>query len=496
MNNFITGQEVEALAAAGGKRLVLGKNDSLTGIARENCEKLGIAVVPFESEASRALSSSPTAPSGLPGRNTGSGRAPGTFIPEFFQAPSSYSAPSVHARPSTPPRTIPQARSSGAFQPEDYDIDAWRAQFPILKESIHLANCSQSPQCTRTRKAAEDYLDNWDHMGMDWDRWVQEVNLAKAEFAKLINADPGEIAIGTSVSEITSTIASALDFGGKRKKVVVTDAEFPTVGLVWLANEKYGARVKFIPAKNGEIDINDYHAAVDQETLITSFCDVYYYNGFKQDIGTITEMVHAKGSLAYLDAYQGIGSHPIDVKALDIDILSSGNLKYLLGIPGIAFVYVKKELIPYMQPAFTGWFGQENPFAFDIHHLDYAKDARRFDNGTPPVLTSYIARAGMQVINEIGPASIQRWTDRLSEHCLEGARRRGLEIASPQDVRKKAPTTAIRVGSDSHGVEVALKERKIVASARGDVVRFAHHFFTKPEDLDYALDSLVDILKR
>jgi selenocysteine lyase/cysteine desulfurase len=405
-------------------------------------------------------------------------------MPDSFRPAASHSAPPA------------QAQSGSASSSADYDIDAWRAKFPILKEAIHLANCSQSPQSDRTRGAAEAYLDSWDHMGMDWDRWVQEVNLAKAEFAKLINADTSEVAIGTSVSEITSTIASALDFNGKRKKVVVTDAEFPTVGLVWLANEKYGAKVQFIPAKNGEIDINDYNTAVDQDTLLTSFCDAYYYNGFKQDTAKITEMVHAKGSLAYLDAYQGIGSHPIDVKALDVDILSSGNLKYLLGIPGIAFVYVKKELIPYMRPAFTGWFGMENPFAFDIHHLDYAKDARRFDNGTPPVMTSYIARAGMTIINEIGTPAIQRWTDRLSEHCLEGARRRGLDIASPQDVRKKAPTTAIRVGADSHAVEVALRERKIIASARGDVVRFAHHFFTKPEDLDFALDSIAEILKR
>ena len=272
--------------------------------------------------------------------------------------------------------------------------------------------------------------------------------------------------------------------------------EFPTVGLVWLANEKYGAKVQFIPAKNGMIELDDYSRTVDKDTLITSFCDVYYYNGFKQDIAAITEMVNAQGSLAYLDAYQGIGTHPIDVKALDVDILSSGNLKYLLGIPGIAFVYVKKELIPYMRPAFTGWFGMENPFAFDIHHLDFAGDARRFDNGTPPVLTSYIARAGMSIINEIGTEAIQAWTDRLSEHSLEGGRRRGFDIASPQDVRRKAPTTAFRVGSDSHAVEVALRERGIVASARGDVIRFAHHFFTKPEDLDYALDCLAEILKR
>jgi selenocysteine lyase/cysteine desulfurase len=478
MNNYITGQDIEALAGTGNKRLVLGTNDRLTGVAREYCEKFGITIIAADSEASGTISrQSAAAPA----------RSEAAFVPEAFRSVGDLPVDSAKA-------TMQGAK--GGVRPDSYDIDAWRARFPILKEAVHLANCSQSPQCEITRAAAEAYLDSWDHMGMDWDRWVEEVNLAKAEFAKIINADPSEISIGTSVSEVTSTIASALDYQGRRKKIVVTDAEFPTVGLVWLAHEKYGAKVQYVPVKGAEIDINDYNVAVDQDTLLTSFCDVYYYNGFKQDIATITEMVHAKGSLAYLDAYQGIGSHPIDVKALDVDILSTGCLKYLLGVPGIAFVYVKKELIPYMRPAFTGWFGQENPFFFDIHHLDFAKDARRFDNGTPPVMTSYIARAGMGIINQIGPEAVQRWTDGLSEYCLEGARRRGLDIASPQDVRKKAPTTAIRVGPESHAVEVALKERKIIASARGDVVRFAHHFFTKPEDLDYALDSIAEILRR
>jgi len=476
MKNFITGQDIEKLSSAGTKSLVLQKDDFLTSVAREECDKFGINIISAGKEGSEPTA----APVSYPRESKSSERSSrSAFIPESFRGAS-----------------MNKPFSGSVNSPADYDIDAWRSQFPILKESIHLANCSQSPQCVRTRNAAEDYLDNWDHMGMDWERWVQEIGLAKAEFAKIINADPSEIAIGTSVSEITSTLASSLDFNSRRKKVVVTDAEFPTVGLVWLAHEKYGAKVQFVPAKAGEIDINDYNSAIDKDTLITSFCDVYYYNGFKQDIGTITEMAHSKGSLAYVDAYQGIGSHPIDVKALDIDILSSGNLKYLLGIPGIAFMYVKKELIPYLRPANTGWFGMENPFAFDIHHLDYANDARRFDNGTPPVLTSYIARAGMSVINEVTPAAIQKWTDKLSEHCLEGGRKRGLDIASPQDVRKKAPTTAFRVGADSHHVEVELKKRKIIASARGDVIRLAHHFFTKPEDLDYALDCLAEILKR
>jgi selenocysteine lyase/cysteine desulfurase len=291
-------------------------------------------------------------------------------------------------------------------------------------------------------------------------------------------------------------VASALSFQGARTKVVLTDAEFPTVGHVWLAHQKFGAKVQFMPLTGGTLDVSEYSRYVDGNTLVTSFCDVYYYNGFKQDLKSIVSAVHEKGSLAYLDAYQGIGTHPIDVKALDVDFLATGNLKYLLGVPGVAFLYVKPELVPHLHPAFTGWFGQQNPFAFDIHHLDYAKDARRFDNGTPPVVTAYIARAGMRMINEIGVANIEAWTNRLSAHCIAGADARGLEMVSPRDIRYKAPTTAIRVPGPSHDVEVALRGKQVIASARGDVVRIAPHFFTRLEDIDYVLDRFVEVLRK
>ena len=459
MRTFITGNDVEIAHATGQVEIVVHPYDVVTGVAREVAAKLGIRIV-----AAAAHAAAPAA-----------------------------SRPASLVRPAAALPVVAPARGHDA---PAFDIAAWRKRFPILERYIHVANCSQSPQSTDTRAAAEAYLQNWEEMGMDWDRWIEEIGAAKAEFARLINAEASEIAIGTSLSELTSTVASALSFQGSRTKVVVTDAEFPTVGHVWLGHQKYGAKVQFLPVKNGMIDPAEYDRYVDASTLITSICDVYYYNGFKQDLASIVPTIHEKGSLVYLDAYQGIGTHPIDVKALDVDFLATGNLKYLMGIPGVAFLYVKPELVSHLTPAVTGWFGQENPFAFDIHHLDYATDARRFDNGTPPVVTAYIARAGMHIINEVGVANIQAWTDRLSRHCLEGAEARGLQIASPRDIRYKAPTTAIRVPGSSHDVEVALRKKQVIASARSDVVRIAPHFFTRLEDIDYVLDCFVEVCTR
>lgn len=453
MKTILTGDDIDLAYRSGKKEIHIQPDDIITSVAQEKAEEYGIRLL--------AQSTSPSKSGSLTPAEKG----------ENFFSPSP-------DRLDAPP----------------FDIDYWRRQFPILTKYIHVANCSQAPQSTFTHNAAIEYLESWDHMGMDWDRWMDEVNQSKAEFGKLIHAEPEDIAVGTSVSELTSAVASALPLNTSRKKIVVTDAEFPTVGLIWQAQQKYGFQVQFLPVKSGVIDPEDYDRYVDQNTIITSACDTYYYNGFRQDLKKIIPKIHEKGSLVFVDAYQGLGTHPLDVKELDIDFLASGNLKYLLGVPGIAFLYVKKELVEYLHPSLTGWFGQENPFAFDIHRFVYAQGARRFDNGTPPVPTAYIARAGMKIINSIGIENIYRWTTALSEHCVKGALARGLELASPTDLSIKAPNTAIRVPGDSHDFELALREKGVIASARNDVVRVAPHFFITREDLDDVLDAYVEVL--
>lgn len=388
---------------------------------------------------------------------------------------------------------VPQAEKDGKIRPP-YDIQMWRKQFPILENGIYLANCSQSPQSIRVRSTVESYIDNWNERGMNWEEWMEAVDESKAEFAKIINANPSEIAMHSSVSQATYSIASALDYSGRRNKVVVTEADFPTVVHVWSACKRLGFKLEFVPLANGEIDIAAYENIIDEKTLITSIPQVYYQNGFKQNIAAICEIAHRKGSLLYVDAYQSLGTEPIDVKAMDIDILSAGNLKYLLGMPGSAYLYVKQELIPYMKPMATGWFGQENPFAFDIYNFQYASDARRFDSGTPSIITAYAARAGMEIINEVGVVNIKTWIDELSRYALQELEKRGFKTTSPKDISKKGPTTSIAI-SDPHAVEAKLKKRQVIASARGPVIRYAPHFFVTHEDINRALDALEDILR-
>jgi selenocysteine lyase/cysteine desulfurase len=375
-----------------------------------------------------------------------------------------------------------------------YDIDAWRRRIPLLESCIPLNNCSQGPQTDITRAAAERYLESWNRTGMDWDAWMEEVRLAKAAFAALIGATPADIAVFSSVSEATSAVASALDFTGPKRRVVVSEMEFPTTGHVWLAQQRRGAQVSWVPVSDGEIELADYDAAIDDDTLLVAACHGYYLNGFTQNLAWIVAYAHEVGALVFADAYQTLGAWPVDVTASGVDFLASGNLKYLMGVPGIAFLYVRPGLAETLEPTVTGWFGRANPFAFDARRLDWSSGASRFDSGTPPIMNAYIARAGMELIDGIGVEKIRAWHEVLAQRLRDGGRERGLTQHGTSDLARKTANSAFIV-KDSHRIEVAMRARGVLASARGPVIRLAPHFYNTLDDIETALDLLAELTR-
>jgi len=375
-----------------------------------------------------------------------------------------------------------------------YDIDAWRRRIPLLASCIPMNNCSQAPQTDVTRAAAERYLDSWNRSGMDWDAWMAEVALAKDAFAKLIGAATSDIAVFGSVSAAASAVASALDLESERRRIVVSGMEFPGVAHVWLAQRRHGAHVCQIPVRDDVIEPNDYDSLIDERTALVSACHGWYVNGFVQDVGRIAARARAAGALSFVDAYQTLGAVPVNVRDLGVDFLATGTLKFLMGVSGIAFLYVRPEIVESLHPTATGWFGRVDPFAFDARTLDWSPNASRFDAGTPPVVNAYIARAGMEIIDDVSPASLRAWHEVLARRLIDGGRARGLVLHGTDDVSHKTATTAFVV-PDSHGIEAAMRARGVLPSARGQVIRLAPHFYTTLDDVDCALDTLADVVR-
>lgn len=367
---------------------------------------------------------------------------------------------------------------------------AERALFPILARSAQLSSCSQSALAAPVEAAIQDYLASWRDQGMAWASWGAALDAAKAAFARLIGAQASDIAVMSSVSDLASSFAHSLDFGAGRPGIVLGEIEFPSLGHVWQAQRARGAQVHFVtPDEAGTIGLDGYARAIDARTRLVAISHVAYANAFRHDLAAVAALAHAQGALFLVDAYQSLGACCIDVERDGIDVLVSGTQKYLLGLPGIAFMYVRPGLAEALRPTHTGWFGRVDPFAFDIHRLDYADGARRFDTGTPPFLNAMAAGAGLELILRLGPDRIAAWVEHLSAVAIEAADRHGLDLVSPRAPSAKGPHTAVRV-ADSAAAERRMAEAGYIVSARGPLIRVAPHFYNSADEVAGAMAAL------
>jgi selenocysteine lyase/cysteine desulfurase len=392
-------------------------------------------------------------------------------------------------------------------EPLPTSLASLRAACPILETTDYLASCSQGPLAIPVREAVDAFMRSWAALGMQWDGWVGEVERARAAFARLIGAQPEDVAVGTSVSQLVSSIVSALvnrpDGWHGRRRIVSSTLEFPGVGQAWESSRRNGWTVdRVVRGPEEPLTADDFVRMVDDAMALISVPHVVYANGSLIEPTEIARAAHEVGdsdggALVFLDAYQSLGTMPVNAAALGVDLLAAGTLKYLMGTAGIAFLFVSPTVRERLEPTVTGWFGRVDPFAFDPTRVDYPPSASRFDLGTPPIINAYAARAGIELIVDAGIDAIHGWIRRLSALAFDVADRLGLRVLGPSTPDAKGATTAVDAGTSDRArhAEAALRDRGIVVAARGRAVRVAPHGFTTEEDLDRGLRTLHGVLE-
>jgi selenocysteine lyase/cysteine desulfurase len=368
----------------------------------------------------------------------------------------------------------------------DDQIRKIRSRFSIFQRKTYLNTCSQGALSDAVEAGLQDFIASWHEHGSPWEIWVEHYEKARTAFAQFINASRDEVAIVTSVSAGLNGIASALDFR-ERNKVVLGEFEFPTMGHVWLSQRARGADVQFVPSEGNSLAAACYERMIDPKTLIVPFAHVCFKNGFRSDVSSIVQMAHQAGAFALLDDYQDCGTRPIDVKAMDIDFYVTGTLKYMLGPPGLAFLYARRELIPMLAPTVTGWFGQANPFLYDPQHFELSSTARRFESGSPAVPNVYAGIAGIQLLQEIGMDKVAAHVSKLTQWLLSAVRDLGIVVKTCAD--SLGPLVVLHA-KDSTLLVKKLSESGIVASNRFDGLRISFHVYNTLDDVKAVVDVL------
>lgn len=356
-----------------------------------------------------------------------------------------------------------------------------RHRFPIFERLVYLNSCSQGALSDAVREAYDDYLRDWDEKGSPWEYWVERSEAARGTFARLIKADPDEVAVTTSLSAGVSALASGLRYA-RRSKIVTTELEFPTIGQIWHAQEARGARVVHVtPDRLVE--------AIDDDTLLVSITHVSYRTGEMIRVEPVVRAAHERGALVLLDAYQTAGSVPLDVRELGVDFLAAGVLKYLLGSAGLAFLYARRDVIEKVWPTATGWFADRDVFAMDIHDYSPSPTARRFESGTPPVPAIYAGIAGIELMLETGIEETRAHVQELNHRLLEGLEELGALVVTPRKRDRRGALVCVK-SVDVDALVAALRREGVVTSSRDDNLRISAHCYNAVEDVDAVLAAL------
>jgi selenocysteine lyase/cysteine desulfurase len=364
------------------------------------------------------------------------------------------------------------------------NFERLRREFPVLARKVYLNSGSYGALANEVKAAFDAYLEERLLLGSNWDTWITKLESVRGSTASLLHAAPDEIAVTGSVSAGLNALASALDFGGARNKVVISDFEFPTSAQIWHAQERRGARVVHVPpVADGYIPLEMFDEAIDERTQLVAVTHVCFRNGAKLDIPGIVRLAHSKGARVMVDCYQSVGSMDIDVKSWNVDFAVGGMLKYLLGTAGIGFLYVRGSLVGSLVPSNSGWFAQADIGAMDITANRPAPSARRFEAGTPPVVNCYAAEAGLKMLIRVSTSVVEKRVRALTGRCIDALAEIGWPSVTPAQDERRGATVALPA-RDSARLTAELLERGIVTSPRDDNVRASFHFYNNEADIE------------
>ncbi|MPZ24496.1 MAG: aminotransferase class V-fold PLP-dependent enzyme [Dehalococcoidia bacterium] len=373
---------------------------------------------------------------------------------------------------------------------------SYRDQFPILATSTYLINNSLGAMPRSVHNALDDYATLWETEGVAaWHDWLPMVQEVGDLLGRLIGAPSGSVLMHHSVSSTLAIVASCFDWKPPRNKVIHSSNEFPTVDYFWNAWQRYGARVQRIEAEDRHIfPLEQVLEAIDDETLLVSVSHVLYRSSQIVDVEAITRRAHEVGAYVLVDAYQSVGSMPIDVAAWDIDFLTGGSVKWLCGGSGAGYLYVRPDLITKLEPAACGWISHEDPFAFTPAPIEYAPGITRFLGGTPAMPGFYAAREGYRIIEEVGLQAILSNSLQLTRPILDWALDRDFTLRTPTDDSRRGGHVTIDLPRCKEISDRLLEKRFFHDYRPGSGIRISPHFFNTAGEVQAILDEIDSLL--
>ena len=374
----------------------------------------------------------------------------------------------------------------------------WRSEFPILETCTYLVSHSLGAMPSRARRYLQDYADAWDRRGVRawhegwWETGAEIGNL----LAPLLGVAPRTVTLHQNATVAQAVVASCFSFDGRRRKIVLQDLDFPTNHYFFEGLRRYGAEIEYVPS-DGSVSapIERLIDAIDEETALVPMSMVLFRSSCLQDVKPVIEQAHRVGAKVVLDVYQATGTVPMSLAELNTDFAVGGSVKWLCGGPGAGYLYVRPDLMNELRPSFVGWAAHASPFGFETGAIRYAEGIERFQSGTPNVPGWMAARAGYEIVGEIGVPAIRARSLALTRRLIDAARARGWRLNTPLRDEERGGTVVVDVPNGAAVTDELLRQQVIVDFRPNAGIRIAPHFYTTEAEIDRAVEIIDGVLR-
>lgn len=373
------------------------------------------------------------------------------------------------------------------------DLLALRPEFPILERTTYLINNSLGAMPRAVYDEAAGFARAWDERGVRaWHEGWWELPATTGDLlAPLLGVRPGYVALHQNVSVAAAVFLSAIDYPKDKNRIVYTELHFPNVMYLLEGERKKGAEIDVVKSDDGiGVPTERLLQAIDHRTRLVPISHTLFRSAYVQDAEAIAKRCREVGALLLLDVYQSTGVVPLELEAWGAHAAVGGSVKWLCGGPGVGYLWVNPEIADTLEPSFTGWQADEEPFAFRPGPIRYAKGAWRFLNGTPNVPALYTCRPGYRIVSGVGIKKLRERSLALTSYLMDLALEAGFSVRTPRDPKHRGGTVSVW-HEDAERLCRELIAKEIVCDYRPRAgIRLSPHFYNTEAELEHAIATL------
>lgn len=394
-------------------------------------------------------------------------------------------------------QTDRQARSNETAR-EAANWSQFRRCMPITKRWAYFDNAAVSPISGPAYEAVLRWGQQAAELGdTAWPIWSREAEEVRRLAAQLLNAAESEIALVASTTAGINMVAEGFPWR-PGDNVVILNNEFPTNCYPWMNLKPLGVETRLVAAEDGRVDLDALGRACDQNTRIVSLSWVGYASGYRLDVQAAADMCHAQGALFFLDAIQGLGVFPLNVRDAKVDFLAADGHKWLLGPEGAGVMYIRHEHLDFLRPTNVGWNSVKHRNDFSRLEYDVRDDASRYEGGSLNMAGFLGLAASMRMLLDFGAgprfSTIADRVIEVTDLCCDRLEACGADVISQRGPECSSGIVVFEIpGVSPDVVRKECMARDIVISNRNGRLRASAHAYNDEEDVERLVSAIQDL---